>query len=297
MPDGALCSGQGVCCFTSETQSTSRRYCAMRLFSSAFYLPVIHCAALRGGQTRVIARAPTRAIGSSTRAITHASTRADGAAAGAAPDDAVSKFCIGTNAFFKSTIIEPVLDYVETRPAGSADTDFWSVVKAPPESPGIPRPVWLTICASAPTGLLWYGYYKFSVEEELFQDELARGERVTGCGGFGTLFPFVYQAPSGQRRCPLILARRHQLTNAAKRIGLRLAEVGSQVRHPARRPADAAWRPGWRDDPRRRSVLDLGLAADLPRRTRLGRGRMGPAPPPRRPVAVGRCRPHLLVPS
>ena len=45
---------------------------------------------------------------------------------------------------------------------------------------------------SVPTLLGWYGYYKFSVEEELFQDELASEGRVTGCGGYGTLFPFVF---------------------------------------------------------------------------------------------------------
>ena len=35
----------------------------------------------------------------------------------------------------------------------------------------------------------WYGYYKFSVEEELFQDELATDGRVTGCGGYGSTKP------------------------------------------------------------------------------------------------------------
>ena len=33
---------------------------------------------------------------------------------------------------------------------------------------------------------------QFSVEEELFQDELKRTGKVTGCGGYGTLFPFVF---------------------------------------------------------------------------------------------------------
>ena len=36
------------------------------------------------------------------------------------------------------------------------------------------------------------GYYKFSVEEELFQYELMTEGKVSGCGGYGTLFPFVY---------------------------------------------------------------------------------------------------------
>lgn len=67
-----------------------------------------------------------------------------------------------------------------------------SKLTAPPEVPGIPRPVWLTILGSVPTALGWYGYYKFSVEEELYQYELQNGQKVTGCGGYGTLFPFVY---------------------------------------------------------------------------------------------------------
>jgi hypothetical protein len=37
---------------------------------------------------------------------------------------------------------------------------------------------------SVPTLLGWYGYYKFSVEEELFQDELAsEGRGVCVCVG------------------------------------------------------------------------------------------------------------------
>jgi len=54
------------------------------------------------------------------------------------------------------------------------------------------RPLWLVMVGSVPTALGWYGYYKFSVEEELFQEELRTEGRVTGCGGYGTLFPFVY---------------------------------------------------------------------------------------------------------
>ena len=51
-----------------------------------------------------------------------------------------------------------------------------------PESPGVPRGVALTMLGSVPTALGWYGYYKFSVEEELFQDELRREGRVSGRG-------------------------------------------------------------------------------------------------------------------
>ena len=78
--------------------------------------------------------------------------------------DAISDFCQGTNKFWKSLIIPVVRDYADVKPKGTADVDdFFSVVTAAPETPGIPRPVWLTIAASVPTGLIWYGWYKYSV--------------------------------------------------------------------------------------------------------------------------------------
>jgi hypothetical protein len=55
-----------------------------------------------------------------------------------------------------------------------------------------PGPLWLVILASVPTGLVWYGYYKFCVEEELMERDLAQGKTPRGFGGFGTLGPFVY---------------------------------------------------------------------------------------------------------
>jgi hypothetical protein len=110
-------------------------------------------------------------------------------------DDFISDFCKGTNEFWRSLVIEPVRKYVEVQPAESAVTatsDALTKLTAPPENPGIPRPVWLTILGSVPTGLVWYGYYKFSVEEELYQYEMKETGKVSGAGGFGTLFPFVY---------------------------------------------------------------------------------------------------------
>lgn len=92
----------------------------------------------------------------------------------------------------KKLVIQPVRDYVKIQPAGTASKDPFDKLIAPPEVPGIPRPVWLTILGSVPTALGWYGYYKFSVEEELYQHELQTTNRVSGCGGYGTLFPFVY---------------------------------------------------------------------------------------------------------
>jgi hypothetical protein len=110
-------------------------------------------------------------------------------------ENSISDFCKGTNEFWKSLVIEPVRKYVEVQLAESVVTetsDALTKLTAPPEIPGIPRPVWLTILGSVPTGLLWYGYYKFSVEEELFQYEMKETGKVSGAGGFGTLFPFVF---------------------------------------------------------------------------------------------------------
>ena len=104
----------------------------------------------------------------------------------------IDDFCQGTNEFWKKLVILPVREYVEVRPGGTAPSDPLAKLTAPPEVPGIPRPVWLTILGSVPTALGWYGYYKFSCEEELYQYELQTEGRVTGCGGYGTLFPFVY---------------------------------------------------------------------------------------------------------
>mmetsp|Transcript_20765 Transcript_20765/g.26817 ORF Transcript_20765/g.26817 Transcript_20765/m.26817 type:complete len:314 (+) Transcript_20765:55-996(+) len=106
--------------------------------------------------------------------------------------DLVNDFCQGTNTFWKGLVIEPVRNYVEIQPAGTSKSDAFSKLIAPPELPGMPRPVWLTMLGSIPTALGWYGYYKFSIEEELYQYELKEEGKVTGCGGYGTLFPFVF---------------------------------------------------------------------------------------------------------
>ena len=110
-------------------------------------------------------------------------------------EEDISNFCKGTNEFWKGLVIEPVRNYVEIREGGSdSPKDIFSKLIAPPEVPGLSRPVWFTILGSVPTALGWYGYYKFSVEEELYQHELQTNPNgyVSGCGGYGTLFPFVY---------------------------------------------------------------------------------------------------------
>mmetsp|Transcript_350 Transcript_350/g.367 ORF Transcript_350/g.367 Transcript_350/m.367 type:complete len:361 (+) Transcript_350:121-1203(+) len=107
-------------------------------------------------------------------------------------ENEINNFCKGTNNFWKQTVIPPVQNYVTIQKAGTASNDIISKLIAKPELPGLPRPVWLTMIGSIPTGLVWYGYYKFSVEEELYQYELETDGKVSGFGGYGTLFPFVY---------------------------------------------------------------------------------------------------------
>jgi hypothetical protein len=106
--------------------------------------------------------------------------------------DFVDMFCRSTNDLFKSLTIPIVRNYVEILPFAKSNMTLFEKIISPPQIPGIPRPVSLTIIASVPTGLVWYGYYKFCVEEELFQDELRREGKVSGCGGYGTLLPFVF---------------------------------------------------------------------------------------------------------
>jgi len=108
-------------------------------------------------------------------------------------EEQISHFCESMNEIFGCFIIPPIREYLEPRPTGSAGRDPLSIVTASPEAPlGLSRPVWLTVAASLPTGLLWYGYYKYCIEEELFQNELQTTGKVTGCGGAGTLLPFVF---------------------------------------------------------------------------------------------------------
>mmetsp|Transcript_6356 Transcript_6356/g.16248 ORF Transcript_6356/g.16248 Transcript_6356/m.16248 type:complete len:281 (-) Transcript_6356:271-1113(-) len=110
----------------------------------------------------------------------------------------VDRFCRSTNALCKQSVSPRVRNAVELRAAESLNMPKigpFALVRTAvrrPESPGVPRPVWLVVGASVPTLLGWYAYYKFAVEEELFWDELRTRGRVSGCGGYGTLLPFVY---------------------------------------------------------------------------------------------------------
>ena len=106
----------------------------------------------------------------------------------------VSDVLIKTNEFFRTATISPVRNFltIPSNPPPSSPLAPLEAALSPPTLPPIPRPTWLTISMSVPTGLLWYGYYKFSVEEELFQMELRQTGRVSGAGGYGTLIGFSY---------------------------------------------------------------------------------------------------------
>jgi len=102
-------------------------------------------------------------------------------------------FNVRFNAFFKEPVPESVLNYISLqKDVNFDDKNILSMVKASPSSPGVPRPLWLVVVASLPTALVWYGYYKFVIEEELMQLELEQNKTPRGFGGYGTLAPFVY---------------------------------------------------------------------------------------------------------
>lgn len=104
-------------------------------------------------------------------------------------------FTVKVNQFFKDpvpTFIQDALALKDDTRSPSQDFDLIELITAPPGKPGVPRPLWLVCLASIPSGLLWYGYYKFAVEEELLTMELESGNEPRGFGGYGTLGPFTY---------------------------------------------------------------------------------------------------------
>lgn len=104
-------------------------------------------------------------------------------------------FNVQVNEFFKKPVPPIIKDYLAVQKESAPvkqDFSIVDIVTAPPCDPGVPRPLWSVILASLPTGLLWYGYYKFAVEEELLHMELEAGKEPRGFGGYGTLGPFTY---------------------------------------------------------------------------------------------------------
>jgi hypothetical protein len=99
------------------------------------------------------------------------------------------------NEFFKKPVPPPLKEAIaifKEAEGTKLDDDIVTLLTAAPGSPGVPRPLWVVVLASLPTGLLWYGYYKFAVEEELLQIEVDEGKEPRGYGGYGTLGPFTY---------------------------------------------------------------------------------------------------------
>ena len=100
------------------------------------------------------------------------------------------------NDFFRDPLPESVKEYIVLKKIDKKeyenDKDLVETIIAGPESPGVPRSLSTVILASIPTGLVWYGYYKFCIEEELFYIEKQAGKDSRGFGGYGTLGPFTY---------------------------------------------------------------------------------------------------------
>lgn len=85
----------------------------------------------------------------------------------------------------KKAVVQSFRDKVEMKPAGTAGPELIDRLLAAPEFPGMSRPLWMVMAGSIPTALGWYGYYKFSVEEELFQVRRLLGQK--GSLGFSAM--------------------------------------------------------------------------------------------------------------
>lgn len=106
------------------------------------------------------ARVGTRASGPGVSMCT--STRVDSSMWTPPPPregDYIDICCRAINSFFEATTLPFVREKATLRESRRQLKPFERLT-APPESPGLSRPVWLVIAASVPTGLLWYGWYK-----------------------------------------------------------------------------------------------------------------------------------------
>jgi hypothetical protein len=106
--------------------------------------------------------------------------------------EASTSWNVQINDFFTKPVPPAVLDYIALRKVNNVEEGVIGKLTSPPGEPGVPRPLWVVILGSVPSGLLWYGYYKFAVEEELLEMEIREGKTPKGLGGYGTLGPFVY---------------------------------------------------------------------------------------------------------
>lgn len=105
------------------------------------------------------------------------------------------------NDFFKKPVPAPFRQSISIFYGKNGDLDpedFITIMTAAPSSPGFPRPLWAVLMASIPTGLLWYAYYKFAVEEELLHTEIKQGREPRGLGGYGTLGKLIFESLQGK---------------------------------------------------------------------------------------------------
>jgi len=112
-------------------------------------------------------------------------------------DDVLDKVGRTLNDTLYQALPEAAREVLQVQPAGASQRGpiaflgQFSKLLATPETPGLPRPAWLVALGSIPTKFVWYNYYKFLVEEELYQEELRKDGRVKGFGGLGTMIPYV----------------------------------------------------------------------------------------------------------
>ena len=105
-----------------------------------------------------------------------------------AAGDWADSLCRAVHGAMRGTVHPIFRQFLDVEAGSALPAGLGAVALSRPQVPPVPRPVSLVIAASVPTALGWYGFYKFSVEEELFQMEIRRpGGRATGFGGYGTL--------------------------------------------------------------------------------------------------------------
>ena len=151
-------------------------------------------ASTRAGGARASARRVVVVRGRPGASEAEAPGAPEAAAAALAPvsppaaGDWADSLCRAVHGAMRGTVHPIFRQFLDVEAGSALPAGLGAVALSRPQVPPVPRPVSLVIAASVPTALGWYGFYKFSVEEELFQMEIRRpGGRATGFGGYGTL--------------------------------------------------------------------------------------------------------------
>jgi hypothetical protein len=139
--------------------------------------------------------------------------------------DYIDMFCRGTNDLMKKTVVQSFRDKVEMKPAGTAGPELIDRLLAAPEFPGMSRPLWMVMAGSIPTALGWYGYYKFSVEEELFQVRRLLGQKGSLGGWFGLKSRVLMRRE--RRSCSCVTASRSARARTLESILVRVLAGGT----------------------------------------------------------------------